>query len=73
MEVAHGCLEGIVSHRLLNGPRVGSSLEAMRGITVPQFMWQDRDAQFTSGWIGVWLFLVTLIAGGKILRRRDGT
>ena len=49
MEIAHGGFERAVAHRLLDRPRIDPVFETMRGVTMPEFMRQDRDAEFASG------------------------
>ena len=51
VEITHGGFQRGVAHRLLNGPRVDTVLKAMSGITVPEFMRENRDAEFTSGFL----------------------
>ena len=45
MQVPHGGLQGLVTHGGLDGPRVGSSLKGVRGISVSEFMGQDRQVE----------------------------
>ena len=49
MEVAHGGFEGLVAHGLLDGARVGAAFEAVGGVAVAQFVWENSKAEFSSG------------------------
>jgi len=46
--IAHGGLQGLVTHGLLNCTRVRAAFETMRGIPVSQLVRQDRNAKLTT-------------------------
>ena len=39
----------MVAHGLLDGAWVGAALEAVGGVAVPQFVWEDGYAKFAPG------------------------
>ena len=88
MEVAHGGFEGFVAHGLLDGARVGAAFEAVGGVAVAQFVWEDGYAKFSPGVLdgaldigfvhseahqGVGARVIGLITPGRSLERTSTT
>jgi len=53
MQIPHGCLEGLVTHGLLDGPRVGAPLQGIEGIghrlaDASQFRAENSGFEYTN-------------------------
>ena len=49
MQITHGGFQRGMSHRFLNGARVGTAFQTVSGITMAEFVREDRDAEFAAG------------------------